>query len=209
MNKAEALQQLYYQASKTMSLLPGAQRLVFGAGNADANLLFLGEAPGRHEDEKGIPFCGAAGRVLDHVFEQATITRDEVYITAVVKSRPPNNRKPTVEEKAVGRPLVLEQIKCIEPKVICTLGSTALEALLDVRQIKVTEMRGKPFKFDNCIVVPTYHPAHFLYYKNPIAMAEFVADLQLAKKLSEGIAEESKKFVFNCSPKSHCLLLND
>lgn len=184
MNKQQQLDQLYEEASQHLPLMPGAQRFVFGAGNADASLLFLGEAPGRYEDEKGIPFCGPAGKVLDQFFAKAGIVRDAVYITAVVKSRPPNNRKPTFEERSLYRPLLMQQIAYIHPKIICTLGSTALEALLNIKSVRVTDMRGKPFIFEEYTIVPTYHPAHFLYHKNQAALQQFEQDLAMAKKLA-------------------------
>lgn len=189
MDKQQQLEQLYADARTWMKLLPGAKQLVFGAGNPDARLIFLGEAPGRKEDEQGVPFCGAAGRILDQAFKEVELSRDEVYITAVVKSRPPNNRKPTPAEKEAGRPLLISQIHCIDPLVICTLGSTAYEALLQQKTVTIGQVRGKPFMIDNYIVVPTFHPAHFLYHKNPASMAAFLNDLALAKKL----AHQNKK----------------
>lgn len=182
MNKQQQLEKLYDAARQKLTLLPGARQFVFGVGNPNAAIVFVGEAPGRDEDAIGMPFVGAAGRLLDKTLQQLGLNRTDVYITNIVKSRPPQNRKPTPEEMAEGRPLVIQEIKIIKPKVICSLGATALEALLKHDAVRMTQMRGKPVHIDEFVLVPTFHPAYLL--RNGAGMPAFVSDLEQVKKLS-------------------------
>ncbi|MFW6163998.1 MAG: uracil-DNA glycosylase, partial [Planctomycetota bacterium] len=112
----------------------GRSRLVFGAGNPEADLMFIGEAPGRDEDRQGIPFVGRAGQLLTKIIQAIEFTRDEVYIANINKCRPPNNRAPTPDEMDRCLPFLERQIEIIEPKVICLLGATAVRGLLKVKQ---------------------------------------------------------------------------
>jgi uracil-DNA glycosylase family 4 len=135
---------------------------VFGSGNADADLMFVGEAPGFHEDQQGKPFVGAAGKLLDKLLEEIGLSREDVFIANVLKSRPPGNRDPQPEEIEACKPYLWKQIELIEPLVICTLGNFSTK-LLTRRQDGITRVHGKPQ--DHVIsglpirIYPIYHPA--------------------------------------------------
>jgi uracil-DNA glycosylase len=135
---------------------------VFGSGNADAELMFVGEAPGLHEDQQGKPFVGAAGKLLDKLLEEIGLSRDDVFIANVLKSRPPGNRDPQPEEIDACKPYLMRQIELIEPRVICTLGNFSTK-LLTRRQDGITRVHGRPQ--DHVIaglpvrIYPIYHPA--------------------------------------------------
>lgn len=156
--------------------MPPATQIVFGEGNPNANILFIGEAPGREEDLQGRPFVGRSGKLLDKVIQLVGSSRQDVYITNVVKIRPPNNRKPSTQEILSGKQLLLNQIKIIRPHAICTLGSSALEGLLD-QPIKITAMRGKKIDWNGIPLIPAYHPAYIL--RNPKELQTFVDDISL------------------------------
>lgn len=136
--------------------------LVFGAGNADADLMFVGEAPGRNEDEQGLPFVGRAGKLLDQLLAEIGLARSDVFIANVLKCRPPGNRDPQPDEIAICRPYLDRQIALIEPKVICTLGNFATKALTGKPQgitrvhgvPQLRELGGRPVQ-----IFPVLHPA--------------------------------------------------
>ena len=136
--------------------------VVFGAGNADADLMFVGEAPGQQEDLQGIPFVGRAGKLLDQLLEEVGLSREEVFIANVLKSRPPGNRDPQPEEISACRPYLDRQIELIEPNVICTLGNFATK-LLTRSPRGITQVRGKPQVHEvggrTLRVYPLFHPA--------------------------------------------------
>ncbi len=137
--------------------------LVFGAGSPSAEIMFVGEAPGYHEDLQGKPFVGAAGRLLDELLKEIlNITRDEVYIANVLKCRPPENRDPTGEEIETCKPYLLKQIEIISPKVVCTLGNFATKTLTS-RRDGITKLRRKPIKMPDYFVFPMFHPAAALH----------------------------------------------
>lgn len=146
-------------------LQESAIQLVMGDGNLDADIVFIGEAPGKKEDEQGVPFIGAAGKFLDKMLASTDLQRDDVYITNIVKYRPPNNRDPTPEEKRVFLPYLLAQLEIINPKVVVTLGRHSMEYFLPGRHIG--EVHGQPEKVllgdSMIIIVPLYHPAAALY----------------------------------------------
>ncbi len=142
-------------------LYPGAQNLVFGEGSASARLMFIGEAPGAEEDEQGRPFVGAAGQVLNNLMSKLGLNREEVYITNVVKSRPPNNRNPEPDEIAACLPFLKMQIAAIRPRVIVTLGKIATDALLGTKE-PITKIRGQWRRYDHIRVMPTFHPSYLL-----------------------------------------------
>jgi uracil-DNA glycosylase len=137
-------------------------QVVFGSGNADADLMFVGEAPGFHEDQQGKPFVGAAGKLLDKLLGEIGMSRDDVFIANVLKSRPPGNRDPQPEEIDACKPYLARQIELIEPRVICTLGNFSTK-LLTRRQDGITRVHGRPQ--DHVIaglpirIYPIYHPA--------------------------------------------------
>ncbi len=136
--------------------------LVFGVGDPDAELMFIGEAPGKQEDLKGEPFVGAAGRLLDELLEGIGLERGDVYIANVLKCRPPGNRDPRPEEIEACTPYLREQVRLIDPVVIATLGNFAARFMLDTNA-GITKLRGRLFRSDGRQVVPVYHPAAALY----------------------------------------------
>jgi DNA polymerase len=154
-----------------------------GEGQLSAKIMFVGEAPGKSEDEKGRPFVGAAGRILDDLLQKAGIERSQVFITNVVKCRPPNNRVPEEDEVAACRPYLDRQIALIKPKVICILGRTAYSSLLGGSSI--TANRGKIVEKAGQKYFLTFHPAAAIYNKSLLSALE--ADLKkLAKEIREG-----------------------
>jgi uracil-DNA glycosylase family 4 len=183
--KKNLLHELYAQFPHCSSFpteSTGATRVVYGEGNPDASLLLVGEAPGRQEDELGRPFVGRSGQLLTKILEEDGMPRSDVYITNVVKCRPPNNRTPTPQEAAVFKKLLLvPEINIIRPKVILTLGSVALEAILE-NGAKITKIRGTQQHKNGYIVVPTYHPAYIL--RNPDELKNFCQDVKLAISLA-------------------------
>ena len=139
----------------------GYTQIVFGTGNPDASLMFIGEAPGMEEDVQGVPFVGAAGRKLDQIIQAMELKREDVYIANTLKSRPPNNRTPLPSEIADCGPFLKKQIQIIEPKVIVTLGSPATKYILD-SEVGITKLRGSWATYKGIPVMPTYHPAYLL-----------------------------------------------
>jgi uracil-DNA glycosylase len=156
-----------------------------GEGQISAKIMFIGEAPGRSEDEKGKPFVGAAGRILDNVLKNAGIERSQVFITNIVKCRPPNNRVPEEDELIACRPYLDRQIALIKPKVICILGRTAYSSILGGNSI--TANRGKIVERSGQKYFSTFHPAAVIYNKSLRSRLE--DDL---KKLAEEINKEEE-----------------
>ncbi len=140
----------------------GRTQVVFGAGNPHATIMFVGEAPGFHEDRQGEPFVGAAGKLLTELLQSAGLSRSEVYIANVIKCRPPNNRDPEPDEVDTCKPFLLQQIELIKPKVVCTLGNFATQTLLG-KKVGITKVRGQAFRQDNFVVFPLLHPAASLH----------------------------------------------
>lgn len=136
-------------------------RIVFGQGNPHADLMFVGEAPGREEDEQGLPFVGAAGQLLTKILSAMGTTRDDVYIVNTVLCRPPNNRNPEPDEIAACRPFLEEQIRLVSPRVIVTLGTFAGQALLQTEE-PISQLRGRWHLAYGARVMPTFHPAFLL-----------------------------------------------
>jgi uracil-DNA glycosylase family 4 len=143
------------------SLWKGANRLVFGVGDPQADIMFIGEAPGADEDAQGLPFVGRAGKLLDKMLREVGIGRDEVYITNVIKHRPPDNRDPLPDEVEACQPYLHLQIKFIKPKIICALGRIAGQTLLQTR-MNLGEMRKRWFDYLGTKLMVTYHPAAIL-----------------------------------------------
>jgi uracil-DNA glycosylase len=144
-------------------LYPGAKNLVFGEGSPRARLMFIGEAPGAEEDLQGRPFVGPAGQLLNRMLQKLGLEREEVYITNVVKSRPPGNREPEPEEIEACLPFLLQQIKAVRPRVIVTLGRVASQSLLGSHQ-PLTRLRGRWQRHDHIRVMPTFHPSYLLRF---------------------------------------------
>jgi len=149
--------------------------VVFGVGNPNADLMFIGEAPGRDEDLKGEPFVGRAGQLLTDIIKAMKLTRDDVYIANVIKCRPPENRNPEPDELDACRPFIRRQVELIQPKVIVTLGRFALQSLTE-KAYGITSVRGSWLEYNGVKVMPTYHPAYLL--RNPAAKKEVWADMK-------------------------------
>lgn len=143
-------------------LAKSASQLVFGDGNPSADLVFVGEAPGKNEDEQGKPFVGAAGRFLNEMLESINLQRTDVYITNIVKYRPPNNRDPLPEEKQAFLPYLKRQLEIIKPKIVITLGRHSMEALLPA-SLRISQVHGQPKRLNNLVYLPLFHPAAALY----------------------------------------------
>ena len=143
-------------------LAQGRTQVVFGAGNPHADLMFVGEAPGFHEDRQGVPFVGQAGKLLDGLLAGIGITRDDVFVANVLKCRPPGNRDPMPDEIDACRPYLEAQIGFIRPKVIVTLGNFATRFVL-ARQVSISRVRGQRFQMLGATVIPTFHPAAVLH----------------------------------------------
>lgn len=146
-------------------LAASAIQLVIGDGNLDADIVFIGEAPGKNEDEQGIPFVGAAGKFLNEMLAQAGLVRSDVYITNIVKYRPPNNRDPLPDEKKAFWPYLVRQLDVISPKVIVTLGRHSMEYFLPDAKISQIHGEAKRITFGDkkLVIIPLYHPAAALY----------------------------------------------
>lgn len=169
------------------SLSKSRTNAVPGNGNYNSDVIFVGEAPGRNEDLQGKPFVGTAGQILSEALEYAGFTRDQVYITNVVKCRPPNNRQPVTEERTACRPYLSEELEIIKPKIICILGNTAYSSLLDGSEI--TKNRGKIVKSNDRLYFVTVHPAAVIY--NPglrqVLKDDFVFLAKSLDKLRKGL----------------------
>lgn len=144
------------------SLGPTRTKLVFGVGDPHADLMFIGEAPGKNEDLRGEPFVGAAGKLLDELLASIGLERSDVYIANVLKCRPPGNRDPLPEEVERCTPFLAEQVRLVDPKVIATLGNHATRYILGTGT-GITTLRGRLFRVDGRRVVPIFHPAAALY----------------------------------------------
>lgn len=152
--------------------------IVFGQGNPNAELMFVGEAPGRDEDEQGLAFVGRAGQLLTKIIEAMGRRREDVYIANILKCRPPNNRNPEPDEVASCRPFLEEQIRLISPKVIVTLGTFAAQALLETDE-PIGRMRGRWRSAHGARVMPTFHPAFLL--RTPDRKKDVWEDMKLVR----------------------------
>ncbi len=157
-------------------LCTGRKNIVFGQGNKNADIMFIGEGPGADEDIEGQPFVGKAGKLMDMAFEGIGIKRDEVYIANIVKCRPPNNRVPEIDEAQACLNYLRNQVVLIKPKIIVLLGSTALKNILGAEN-SITASRGKWIQKKGIYYMPTWHPAALLRDENK--KIEFWNDLKL------------------------------
>jgi len=161
-------------------LAEGRNQIVFGDGNPDADLMFVGEGPGQEEDRRGLPFVGKAGELLTQMIEKGLgITRSDVYICNIVKCRPPNNRTPLAPEVTTCRPFLDGQIAAVKPKVIVALGKPATSLLLD-REVAITRIRGSWFEYRGIPLMPTLHPAYILRQYTPENRRHVWEDLKAA-----------------------------
>lgn len=164
MTKAQELEIVKQQivSKKVCAALAGsATQLVFGDGSADADIVFVGEAPGKNEDLQGLPFVGAAGKFLSEMLEGIGLRRADVYITNIVKYRPPGNRDPLPEEKAAFLPYLKAQLNIIKPKLVVLLGRHSMESLLP--GLKISQVHGQPKRLAGQVYLPLFHPAAALY----------------------------------------------
>ena len=143
-------------------LREGAKQMVFGEGDPNAEVVFVGEAPGKNEDEQGLPFVGAAGRFLEEMLSAIGYARRDVYITNIVKYRPPENRDPYPDEKAAFLPFLKKQLAVIKPKLVVTLGRHSMEVLLPP-ELKISQCHGQPKRYKGQVYLPLFHPAAALY----------------------------------------------
>jgi len=161
----------------------GRKQVVFGVGNPDADLMFVGEAPGADEDLQGEPFVGRAGQLLTKIIEAIDLRREDVYIANVIKCRPPQNRNPEPDEVEQCEPFLFRQIDAIKPKVIVALGKFAAQCLLKTTD-PITRIRGREYRYRDAILIPTYHPAYLL--RNPSSKREVWEDMKRVRELLGG-----------------------
>ncbi len=164
----------------------GRRQIVFGVGNADADLMFVGEAPGGDEDVQGIPFVGRAGQLLTKIIEAIGLTRDQVYIANVIKCRPPGNRNPEPDEVETCEPFLFRQIDVVSPKVIVALGTFAAKTLLRT-QDPISRLRGRVYDFRGAKLIPTFHPAFLL--RSPDRKRDVWEDMKKARALLQDAGE--------------------
>lgn len=158
----------------------GRRQIVFGVGNPDADLMFVGEAPGQDEDIQGFPFVGRAGQLLTKIIEAIDLKREDVYIANVLKCRPPNNRNPEPDEVASCQPFLRRQIEAVNPRVIVALGSFAAKTLLQTEEA-ISRLRGRVYSYGNAKLVATYHPAYLL--RSPDKKRETWDDMKRVREL--------------------------
>jgi DNA polymerase len=158
----------------------GRRQVVFGVGNPDAELMFVGEAPGADEDIQGVPFVGRAGQLLTKIIEAIGLQREDVYIANVIKCRPPQNRNPEQDEVDTCEAFLFQQIDVIKPTVIVALGTFAARALLRTLD-PISRLRGRVFEYRGAKLVPTFHPAYLL--RNPSSKREVWEDMKLVRSL--------------------------
>jgi DNA polymerase len=168
------------RACTRCSLAATRRHVVFGEGAVSAHLVFVGEAPGEEEDIQGRPFVGRAGKVLNGLIGRLGLGRGEVYICNVLKCRPPNNRDPEPAEVGACKEYLLGQLDLLDPKVICTLGRHAYNALLGVDE-RITRIRGQVTRYGDVTLLPTYHPSFLL--RNPERMTEAMEDMDHLRQL--------------------------
>ena len=162
----------------------GRKHLVFGVGNPEADLMFVGEAPGRDEDLQGEPFVGRAGQLLTRIIEAIGLRRQDVYIANVIKCRPPENRNPEPDEIETCRPFLYAQIDVIAPRVIVALGSFAVKTLLGDDSIAISRARGRLYACRGAQLVPTFHPAYLL--RSPHRKRDVWEDMQRVQSILRG-----------------------
>jgi uracil-DNA glycosylase family 4 len=165
----------------------GRKQVVFGVGNPNADLMFVGEAPGADEDIQGEPFVGRAGQLLTKIIEAIDLKREDVYIANVIKCRPPGNRNPEPDEVEQCEPFLFRQIDVIRPKVIVALGKFAAQCLLKT-DAPITRIRGREFSYRDAVLIPTYHPAYLL--RNPSAKRDVWEDMKRVRAILSQSTDE-------------------
>jgi DNA polymerase len=169
------------QGCKRCKLCEGRTHIVFGSGNASAEVVVIGEGPGADEDAQGLPFVGRAGQLLTKMLASVNLSRDEVFITNAVLCRPPGNRNPEPDELAACAPFLADKLAVIQPKVVLALGSVATQSLLRTKEA-IGKLRGRIHAFGDAVLIPTFHPAFLL--RNPGQEYKRMAweDLKLARR---------------------------
>ena len=202
-SKAERLAEVRHRVA-VCTLCPhlaaSRTQTVFGVGNPDAEIMFIGEAPGADEDARGEPFVGRAGQLLTKIIETMGFAREEVYIANVLKSRPdmpsgaPGNRPPTPQEMQNCLPFLIEQIQIVQPKVVVALGATAVEGLLGTRST-MRELRGRWHAFEGTPLMITYHPSYLLRNQSPAEKRKVWEDMLLVlEKIGRPITEKQRRY---------------
>lgn len=183
-NRAEALEVIRHdigpQCTRCKLHTLGRTQVVFGVGNPEARLMFVGEAPGGDEDVQGVPFVGRAGQLLTKIIEAIELKREDVYIANVIKCRPPNNRNPEPDEVETCEPYLFRQIDAVQPTVVVALGKFAAQTLLRTVE-PISKLRGRIFDYRGARLIPTFHPAYLL--RNPSSKREVWEDMKLVKRL--------------------------
>jgi DNA polymerase len=197
----EELRRRVLQCTRCPHLVASRKNVVFGVGTPEAELVFVGEAPGMEEDEQGEPFVGPAGQLLTKIIQAMGFSRDQVYIANILKCRPDTpgqtsgNRKPTPTEMATCFPYLREQLQLIQPKVIVALGATAVEGLLGKVGVGITRLRGQWQEWEGIPVMPTYHPAYLLRNQSPAEKRKVWEDmLKVLERLGRPITERQRNY---------------
>lgn len=167
----------------------GRSHVVFGVGNPNADLMFIGEAPGHDEDVQGIPFVGRAGQLLTKIIEAIQLRREDVYIANVIKCRPPENRNPEPDEVDTCEPFLFRQVQVIKPRVIVALGSFAVKALLRSKD-PISRLRGRVYTYGDALLVPTFHPAYVL--RNPSSKRDVWEDMKKVRALLQNEPDDGR-----------------
>jgi uracil-DNA glycosylase len=182
------LKQQYSDCTKCTELCNNRTQIVFGEGNENSQILFIGEAPGANEDKQGIPFCGMSGKILTELLNSVGLSREDIFITNTVICRPPDNRNPAKDEINNCKDRLDKTIELINPKVIVTIGNFATERIIGKTGIKT--IRGNIFDYKNIRVVPVVHPASYLYSgRNPEMFEQMKSDF----KVISGLLDQEKK----------------
>lgn len=202
MDKVAELKNLEFEITANKFLPLQESNLVFGEGNPDCEVMFIGEAPGFHEDQQSRPFVGRGGQLLNELMKEVGWKREDVYITNIVKRRPPENRDPLPEEIEAYKPYLARQIEIINPKIIATLGRFAMNYFLP--EAKISRDQGRVFKIDSHVIVPLFHPAAALRstevtnqlresFKKLPQIVRTGSSLLISPELGEGGAESLPK----------------
>ena len=195
MNKVEALANLKKQmmSCSKCSLWIETPKIVFGEGNPDADIIFVGESSGENESKTGRPFCGKAGILLTKILKSINLTRDNIFITNIIHCRPPNNRDPKDDEVSACIDYLKEQIHIIQPKVIVLLGAVALKSLFQDPKLGIGKNRGIWHNYENVPVMPTYHPAFLLRQMSEKNKNNVKSDLNLVINKCREIGSKNKE----------------
>lgn len=179
-------------------LASGRTQVVFGSGNPEASIMFVGEAPGFHEDKQGVPFVGAAGNLLTELLESVGLSRSQIYIANVIKCRPPHNRDPAPDEVDTCKPFLLQQIQLIKPRLVCSLGNFATQTLLG-RKVGITKVHGQPFQLSQFQLFPLFHPAAALHQERLLPLLR--EDFQKLQRLMDTMAAARQETAVSAAAK--------